>query len=62
VKALSILQMIFGVLAVFVSWSLGITKACIVVQEVGKTGSPPPNYIFELVLLFLGLAILTCGY
>jgi len=42
--------------------ALGITKACIVVQEVGKTGSPPPNYIFELVLLFLGLAILTCGY
>jgi hypothetical protein len=71
-KALAILQIIFGALAAFVAWGLAAAKAGITEMQtpflspdgtlIIKTDSPPPSYFFEFVLLFLGLAILTCGF
>jgi hypothetical protein len=71
-KILSILQMIFGALAAFVAWALAQAKAGMMdVLTPGlnpdgtiiiKTDSPPPDSVFEFTLLFLGLAILVCGY
>jgi hypothetical protein len=66
-KATSILQMIFGALDVFAAWSLTTTKAHVITHPSLPGGgiwidSSPPEAVFEFVLLFLGLAILTCGY
>jgi len=61
-KALAVLQMIFGALASFIAWSLADLKAHLVIHRPGMIDSPPPNPIFEFALLFFGLAILTCGY
>jgi hypothetical protein len=66
VKALSILQMIFGVLASFSAWQLLIIKAHINTPTPAPgngmlVSSQPPNTIFEFSLLFFGLAIIICG-
>jgi hypothetical protein len=64
-RVLAILQMILGGLTTFAAWILVEMKANIVTPPSSNgmyPNTPPPNYIFEFVILFFGLAIITCGY
>jgi hypothetical protein len=66
-KLLALLQVVLGGITTFAAKSLAEEKAHVLNPSPVPGGgfwtdSPPPNRIFEFVLLFLGLAILTCGY
>jgi hypothetical protein len=66
-KVLSFLQVIFGSLIIFTSWTLKDAKSH-VVQSLPVNGdgirlnSSFSDATFEFVLLFFGLVILTCGF
>ena len=64
-RVLAILQMIFGGFTTIAAWMLAKMKTNSVTPPSGGgmyPNTPPPNYIFEFVILFFGLAIITCGY
>jgi phosphate starvation-inducible membrane PsiE len=64
-RVLAILQMILGGLTTFAAWILVEMKANIVTPPSSDgmyPNTPPPTYILEFVILFFGLAIITCGY
>lgn len=64
-KILSILQIICGLLAIPSSLLLADVKAHIPAPQTSSalvTDFIPPSSIFEFVLVFLSLTVLTCGF
>jgi hypothetical protein len=64
-KFLAPVQIVLGALTSFTSWKLIEMKAHSIANPLGNgiwVDARPPNFHFEIVLLFFGLAILSCGF
>jgi len=57
-----IFNVISGALVVLFSWTLAQLKAGSFTPAPGSTWYPPPNFILEFILVFIGLVIIICGY
>ncbi len=60
--SLAIVQVISGAMVMLFSWTLAQMKSGVFTPSPGSVMPPPPNAIFEFVLMFLGLVIVICGY
>jgi hypothetical protein len=58
----STVQIISGILTAFSSWQLTLVKAGVQITNPHYVYSPPPNSIFEFVLVGLGLVISVCSF
>jgi hypothetical protein len=58
----AIVQVISGAMVILFSWILAQAKAGVFTPPPGSLYYPPPNFILEFVLVFLGLVIVTSGY